>query len=198
MATDLDLANSALNMLGEDGLVTPGNTVNNKVIPVVNRYLPMAKEETLRARDWNCVRGRAALASLTTDKSMGEWQYSYRLPNDCLCVRRFVGDTNFTRGRSFSVEVDNDNKRVIFCDVAQAQIVYTRNITNPELWDSQLFNTVACRLAWHLTGPIVRDYKLADMFLQKFQLAFEEAIASDEGEGNIEILTNSPLVDVRF
>jgi hypothetical protein len=48
-----------------------------------------------------------------------------------------------------------------------------------------------------LTGPIARDFKMAQMFAQQFQLLFEEAIAADEGEGNIEIITNSPLVDVR-
>ena len=198
MSTDLDLVNSALGMLGQDGLVSLTNTVNSKTIPIVNRFLVAAKEETLRIRDWNCVRGRANLALLTTDESLGEWSFSYRLPEDCLCVRRFIGAFKDDKGRCFSVEIDSQNKRALYCNVENAKIVYTRNITNVQVWDALLFNTAATRLAWHMTGPIVRDYKLAQMFLEKLSVAWDEAIQANEGEGNIEILTNSPLVDVRY
>lgn len=197
MSTDLDLANSALGMLGQDNLVSLSNTVNSKTISIVNRFLAMAKEETLRGRDWNSVRGRAALALLTTDESLGEWSFSYRLPDDCLCMRRFISTVNCVKGERYSVEIDGQGKRAIYCNVKDAKIVYTRNVTNVEVWDALLFDTGATRLAWHLVGPIVRDFKMAQLFLQKLADAFEQAIGVDEAEGNIEILTNSPLVDVR-
>jgi hypothetical protein len=197
MATDLDMANAALGLLGQDPLTTLNNSVNAKQIPLVNRYLPMAKASTLRERDWNCVRGRAALQLLTTDESLGEWTYSYRLPQDCLCIRRFISIDGRYAYAKYSVEIDAAGKRVIHTDIGDAKIIYTRNVTNVTVWDQNLFDACTAQLAMRLTGPITRDFKMAQVFMQDFQMLFEKAIASDEGEGNIEIITNSPLVDVR-
>jgi hypothetical protein len=196
---DLSLANTALNLIGSDRVASLDNTVSSKVIQTVNQFLPLAKQETLRARDWNCVRGRAALAELdATVLAMGEWSQAYRLPVDCLCMRRFISTFEDVKHAKFSVEIDSDGKRILFTNDGTDKIVYTRNITDVNRWDSLLFNACALRLAWYLTGPIVRDFKLQQSMLQSFAAQFEEACGVDEGEGGVDNPYDRTLVTVRF
>jgi hypothetical protein len=199
MATDLELANMALGMVAQDRVVSLDNTVNSKSIATVNMYLPRAKEETLRARDWNAVRGRATLALLPTDRSLGEWTYSYRLPVDCLCMRRFIAfEDPATAFAKYSVEIDSENKKTLLCDVQFAKIVYTRNITDVNRWDSMLLNVCATKLAWYLAPAMVKDFTEMQVMREALEISFNEAVGVDEAEGQLEIATDSTLIDVRF
>lgn len=194
--SDLSLSNAALNLIGSDRIASLDNTVSS-VIQTVNQFLPLAKQETLRVRDWNAVRGRAELAEVT-NTSLGEWSKAYRLPTDCLCMRRFVSvwrDIKFAR---YSVEIDDDDKRTLFTTDGTNKIVYTRNITDVNRWDSLLFNACALRVAWYLAGPIVRDFKLQQGMLQSLAAQFEEACGVDEGEGGLDNPYDRTLLTVRF
>ncbi len=196
--TDLDLANRALGKIGQDAITSLDNTVNSKTIQTVLRYLASTKREVLRQRDWNSARGRAIPALLPTDRSFGEWAYSYRLPSDFLCMRRFISLVPFIANSPYSVEIDNENKKTLLCNIVNAVIVYTRDITDVNRWDDLLFNACVTRLAWHLTGPMVRDFKMQAGFFQSLEAEFAEAIGVDEAEGPLEVQTDSTLIDVRF
>lgn len=197
--SDLDLANTALNHIGSDRITSLDNTVSSKTIQVVLQYLALAKQETLRARDWNCARGRTVLDSLDARAlSLGEWSFAYRLPADFLCMRRFISQDPEIVSASYSVEIDQDGKRVLFTNCGTNKIVYTRNVTDVNRWDSLLFGACALKLAWFLTGPIVRDSKMQIGMLQMFAAQFEEAIGVNEGEGGHAHVYDDTLVSVRY
>jgi hypothetical protein len=196
--TDLDLANTALQLIGEDR-VSLDNMVGSKKIQVVNQFLPLAKQETLRARDWNRARGRATLAALDAETlSLGEWSKAYRLPPDCLCFRRFVSTDPDTQFAAYNVEIDADDKQVLFTNCGTNKVVYTRNITDVNRWDSLLFAACAAKLAMDLAGPLIRDFKLQAAAFQMAQAKFDEAIGVNEGEGGHDRVYDDTLVSVRF
>jgi hypothetical protein len=195
---DLSLVNAALNLIGADRVTSLDNTVSSKVIQTANQFLPLAKQETLRARDWNCVRGRATLNTLDAAVlSLGEWSQAYRLPTDCLCFRHFASTCTETKHAQYSVEIDGDDKRTLFTNYGNNKAVYTRNITDVNRWDSLLFNACVLKLAHYLAGPIVRDFKLQQAMLQTLQAQFDEACGVDEGEGGLDVPYDRTLVSVR-
>lgn len=196
MATDLDLANVALGMIGQAPLLNLSNTVNSQLIGLVNSFLPIAREEVLRARDWNAARARATLAAVTNDSS--EWAYAFRLPADCLAMRRFDSEYDYIKHAKFSVEIDAEDKPVLYTDSGTSKIVYTKNLTDVNRWDALLFHTGAVRLAYYLAGPVVRDHKLLQVKLQELQAAFDEGVGVDETEGGTEDVYSADLVNVRF
>lgn len=197
--SDIDLANTALNFIGSDRIASLDNVVNSKVVQSVNQYLPLAKQETLRARDWNCVRARATLPALDAHAlSLGEWSAAYRVPPDLLCMRRFVSTSNYIKFAAYSIEIDEDGKRVLYTNLGSDKIVYTRNVTDVNRWDSLLFGAAALKLAMFLTGPIVRDFKMAQAMMAHLAVQFEEAIGVDEGEGRLDQVYDSTLVSVRY
>lgn len=195
---DLSLANTALNLLGADRIVALDNTVNSKTIQVVNQYLPLAKQETLRARDWNCARGRVELNALDSSLSLGEWSQAYRLPDDFLCMRRFISTDPQIQFAAYNVEIDENDKRILFTNCGTNKVVYTRHVTDVNRWDSLLFGTCALKLAWYLAGPIVRDFKAQQAAMQSLAMQFEEAIGVNEAEGGHDRVYDDTLVSVRF
>jgi hypothetical protein len=200
---DLSLANTSLNLIGSDRINSASsgwpfdNPTKSKVVETVNLYLPLAKQETLRARDWNCARARKELAAVTNE-SLGEWSQAYRLPTDCLCVRRFASDCDEVKLARYSVESDSQDKKILYTSCGTNKIIYTKDLTDVNRWDSLLFNACALRLAWYLAGPIVRDFKLQQSMLQTLAAQFEEACGVDEGEGGIDTPRDRTLVSVRF
>jgi len=195
---DLSLANSALNLIGSDRITSMDNTVNSKTIQLVNQYMPLAKQETLRARDWNCARARATLAALDASISLGEWSQAYRLPADFLCMRRFISTCPDIQFAAYNVEIDADDKRVLFTNCGTNTVVYTRNVLDVNRWDSNLFGATAAKLALYLAAPIVRDFKVVQGIMADLQVKFEEAIGVNEAEGGHDRVYDDTLVSVRF
>jgi len=195
MSTDLDLANFACDLIGQDHVPSLVTSLNNKTVVAINGCLTNVKEQALRARDWNCARRRATLAP-TTNESLGEWAFAYFTPTDCLAVRRFIGDAIGHKHR-FSWELNAAHKHILYCNVENAAIVYTGNITDVNRWDRLLFNAAASMLAARLASSFARDVKLADKFLADAFREFDEAVGVDEAEGEREQESSTGFVDVR-
>jgi len=197
MSTDTDLANQALALIGQDSVPSLLTSLNNKTVVAINAHLANVKEQALRARDWECARRRAALVTTTINESLGEWAYSYRTPPDCLAVRRLVCFPYTNNRHVFSWEIDSGNKRVLYCNMAEAAIVYTGNVLDVNRWDRLLFNATAALLASRLAGSFGKDIRLAEKFLSDAYREFDEAVGVDEGEGNREIEVSTTFIDVR-
>ena len=196
MSTDLDLANQACGLIGQDTVPSLLSSLNNKTVVAINLQLASVKEQALRARDWNCARRRKTLA-LTTNESLGEWAFAYRLPSDCLAVRRLIA-FHWTGARHrFSVESDSQGKPILYCNVENAAIIYTSNITDVNRWDRLLFNAASAMLAAKLASSFSRDIKLAEKFLADAFREFDEAVGVDEAEGQREQEVSTGFIDVR-
>lgn len=194
---DLSLVNSALNIIGSDRVTSLDNTVNSKAIQTANQFLPLAKQETLRARDWNAARGRKELIACDNE-SLGEWDLAYRVPVDLLCMRRFASSCREIAFAAYSIENDSENKRVLYTTCGTNKIIYTKNLDDVARWDSLLFNACILKLAHYLAGPIVRDFKLQQAMLNMLDAQFTEACGVDEGEGGLDVPYDRTLVSVRF
>jgi hypothetical protein len=133
------------------------------------------------------------------------WLYMYAYPADCLLVR-FVfplcvgpaGAPIMTNvGVSFQSRINtsmpfvpaigsdqNGNDiRVILTNCPDAELVYTKRILDPNLWDPQLVNGVVAVLAAWFVNPIARDANLLKERVQVAASIIESARVSDGNEG---------------
>jgi hypothetical protein len=196
MSTDLDLVNSGLALVGQDRVVSLDNTVNSKVIQTANFFLPRVKQAVLRAHDWNCARRRAALVAVTNE-SLGEWGSAYRLPADCLAVRKFVSDYDEVAYAPYSVEIDSGDLPVLYTNEATAKLVYTGYILDVNRWDVLLFDAAATRLAVEFAAVFPRDMKFVEMMWRSYQLKIDEAQGVNETEGGIARNYSNSIAGVR-
>jgi hypothetical protein len=112
------------------------------------------------------------------------WLYEYAWPPDCIQARYLLplfpnNPTNppiYTGSSTptpicwgpmnipFLVASDFDSKgnriRVILTNLQQAQMVYTCQIDDPDLWDSAFFDAFTATLGAFLVNPLVRNHSL--------------------------------------
>jgi hypothetical protein len=165
--------------------------------------LDRIKRAVLSEADWNCARKRAEFARIGTNSmdngSFGEWRYAYRVPPDCLTVRRFVGQVYFGRNAKFSRELDAEHKPILFTNHGpSAFVVYTVDMLDVNRWSPTLVDACATRLSVEFATAIARDVKLADAQIVKYMKKIELATGIDEAEGGIESMRDADLVNVRF
>lgn len=135
------------------------------------------------------------------------WIYEYALPPDCLKARFLVpqfvqqgvspplttaGGLILPRiGRNpaipFTVALDLDafgnEQQVLLTNLRQAQLVYTRRLTNISLWDSQFVEGVAAALAVWLSPMLNGSAGLTQAAMGIAKSKLDAARVSDGNEG---------------
>ena len=99
MASAVDIANSALNLLGASTI--SAFTDDSKNARLINQRYEPVRNRVFRSHAWNCLHKRVQLAQNSTSPVV-EYDHAYALPSDCLRVLKQVGlktkyITNFAR-----------------------------------------------------------------------------------------------------
>ena len=91
-ASSAVIANKALRHLGVTSTITTLSTDTTAAGKACQSVLTACIQETLTAHDWSCARKQATLTLIETfaESETKEWEYSYRLPTDCLVPRRIL------------------------------------------------------------------------------------------------------------
>lgn len=138
------------------------------------------------------------------------WAYEYAIPSDCLRARLVVPwdlpqqsatnpplmtnsppplPTNFGRRQAikFVVSTDTDENntlvKVLLTNKPQAQLVYTSNVQDPDLWDSQFIDAFTNTLAAFLVNPLGRNSALMRDVMATANGLIAQARISDGDEG---------------
>lgn len=98
------------------------------------------------------------------------WTYEYTYPADCLKVRSVKPIPLFVQNfdpqpNVFAVENDaffNPNQKVILCNVPNAMLVYTGQVTNPDVWENDFVEEFADALAKRLS-PLLASADMAKL-----------------------------------
>lgn len=205
--TDLELVNIALNEVGQtalrslDTLETVDGRQTGADVQTAVLQLDRIKRAVLSEADWNCARKRKQFVKIGTNStdngSLGEWDLAYRVTPDCLVVRRFVSSSWSCCHAKFSVEIDSQDKKILYTNHGNGKVVYTCNMTDVNRWSATLYDACGTRLSVEFATAIVRDSKLALAQMDKYLKKIELASGVDESEGGIEVEMSNDLVSVR-
>ncbi len=115
------------------------------------------------------------------------WLYAYQLPSDSLAARfiiptfppQVVGSVPISGAMiaassaaavgqipfrvSYSLDINNNPIQVILTNQTQAQLVYTVNQPNPQIWDSMFQSAMVASLAAYLVPALSMNMPLANM-----------------------------------
>lgn len=142
------------------------------------------------------------------------WQYEYSYPSDCLMARRILPiippsaiSPPLTGGTTanvpviqgppirFAVALDTDangnNMRVILTNMPQAQLVYTADVTDPNIFDSLFQSAFVGRLCARLVMPLSGDKALAKIAIDDGEKAEADAAFRDGDEG-LTVIDSTP------
>lgn len=183
-ATDLEICNNALVLLGNNPLDALTDTTK-KAVRIVTQFYTQAIEETLRAYTWNCAITRD---TLTADATPPEFGYSYRfaVPADCLRVLMvYDADTKF--------KVENG---YILTDDSSGEVQYIKLIAVSEM-DSLCRAALTARMASMIAFPLTNSVSVAEAMWKLYKDRLDEAQTIDAFEGTSEQMASDTWVNSR-
>jgi len=177
MASEVDIINSALNMIGATNITS--RTEDSKAARVTNQRYDFVRDAVFRAHPWHCLVKRRELAADTTDPVM-EFDNAYQLPADCLRVLR-----DQYHDTVFRVE-----GRRIVTDESTIKIIYIARITDPNEYDALLMECISARLAADCAFALTASRTLAADMFALYEAKLSEARFINAGEGTPGALDN--------
>lgn len=171
-----DVVNLALQRIGYKGRVGnlfEGSTAAKDALDVYAQ----TRDELLRKGDWGFAERNVSPLLLKSAPATGytppdvwtpanpplPWRYEYAYPDDCLDVRAIKPPSVFVIDfdpQPVVFTIANDNqlnppRKVILCNVADAILTYTGQVTNPATWEPDFIEAFAAALGRRLAPSLV-------------------------------------------
>lgn len=176
----VSLCNLALSRAGGQRIaqITSLGEASNEARQCAILY-PELLRTCLRRFPWQFAAKRAHLAFI--GQGNRQFLYSYQYPSDCLQARKIVSAGKETL--EFTTELGPDNTRNILCNIEDAELLYTAEVTDPRVWDALFYSALAWELASELAVVLGNDSSKGKYLMDRAMLAFDEACTSDSREG---------------
>ena len=172
MASEVDIANSALNMIGASNIYSL--TEDSVAARIMNQRYEFVRDAVFRSHPWNCLVRRASLARNTTAPTWG-YEYAYNLPTDPFCLRVL---------RLEKLDIDYKVEgRTIVSDETTMKIKFVGRVTDPNEYDTLLIETISARLAADTCYSITNSNSLVASMYSLYEAKLKEARFVDATEG---------------
>lgn len=177
MASQVEIANMALQMLGESRILRVDDTTESG--RTVRSFWSTAIKKMVEDHHWTFgIKRSDELVPEATDPTYG-FDYSYQLPSDCLVVL----DMNDDRDLVYQVEVNSIGDPVIVTDEDEVYIRYVYDVTQTGRFTANFAMTLAALLAalmaLRITGSATDSKNMWQLYGQlsggaKFRDAMEQ------------------------
>lgn len=184
MASKVEVCNMAL---GHVGVFNPISdiTENSKEAIACRAFFDMARRLVLRDVPWNWATGRKLMASLGDPPS--NWAYRYKVPSNCVKPRSIVVPGQRLPMKSYRISFETATEdgvgTVIYTDQPEAELLFTRNVEDLNLWDDTASEALSYLLAAKITMPLAVKPDVAQQALQGYYRVMSTASAHNANEG---------------
>ena len=192
MASAVDIANSALNLLGASTI--SAFTDDSKNARLVNQRYEQVRDRVFRSHAWNCLHKRVELAQNTTAPVV-EYSYAYSLPSDCLRVLKIHN------GTTDSIQSEMDYKlegRNIVTNEGTVYLIYIAKISDPNEYDTYLQESISHQLAADIAYAITNNATLANNYMARADERLREARFIDATENSLGTIESNEFTDARL
>ena len=192
MASAVDIANSALNLLGASTI--SAFTDDSKNARLVNQRYENVRNRVFRSHAWNCLHKRVQLAQNSTAPVI-EYSNAYALPSDCLRVLKVHNGTTDSIASSIDYAVEG---RKIKTDEGTVFLVYIAKITDPNEYDTYLVEALAAAIAADIAYAITNNATLANNYQNVADERLREARFVDATENSLGTIESNEFTDARL
>ena len=194
--TELEAANLALSLLREEGIADVAELT--KAGAEVRKWFGTARDETLRALEWNFAEAWVTPA-MDPVAYPGPLTKVYPLPPDCLAVRS-VEDLGADEWKVLTVPLGGPpvETTVLVTNASAPKVCYTRRITDVRLWDPQFVVAFARRFAAYMAPSFGKSIDETDGMEKAGERKVDAAARADARErAPTEINTDVPFIRAR-
>ena len=192
MASAVDIANSALNLLGASTI--SAFTDDSKNARLINQRYEPVRNRVFRSHAWNCLHKRVQLAQNSTAPVV-EYSHAYALPADCLRVLKVHNGTTDSIKSAIDYKLEGRN---IVTDEGTVFIIYIALDTDPNNYDTYLQESISHQLAADLAYAVTNNATLADKYMTRADERLREARFIDATENSLGTIESSEFVDARL
>jgi len=192
MASVVDIANSALNLLGASTI--SALTDDSKNARLCNQRYEPVRNRVFRSHAWNCLTKRVQLAQDTTAPVV-EYSYAYTLPSDCLRVLKIH------TGVTDSIASDIDYKvegRKVKTNEGTVYLVYVALVTDPNEYDVYLQEAISHQLAADIAYAVTNNATLVNNYMERADERLREARFIDATENSLGTIESNEFTDARL
>lgn len=179
MTSNVDICNSALNMIGASNIISL--TEDSKAARICNQRYEFVRDAVFRAHPWNALIRRVELAA-DEDTPEFEFEAFHTLPSNPYCLRVLRPEDPDT---VFRVE-----GRKIASSTTPFKMIYVARITDPNEYDMLLIESIAARLAADISYALVNSATLSQTMLGVYEAKLSEARFVDATEGTPDNVIN--------
>lgn len=183
MSSVIQIANRALTKLGSARITSIDDDV--KAARSVKSCFEDLRDDELRAYRWQFAMKRTSLAALATAPAFG-YLYQYQVPSDFLridmCDDRYPSTImdNYI-GAEYLDWILEGNK--ILTDIsAPLKLRYIARIEDPNQWDVNFREALACRIAAELAEDLTQSNQKRQLAWEEYKIAINKAIKSNSIE----------------
>lgn len=197
MASALTICNKALSVLGIAKPIA-SLTENSAEAQACNLFYEEVRDATLRDYEWPFTTKYADLV-LDEEEPNDEWQYSYIYPSDCAGIRKILSgvrnDTEDTK-TPYEIGVNDSGATVIFCDLQEAKLKYTKQVTDANRYPPDFILALSLHLASFIAPRITGGdkFKLGERSLVKYLSYIAAAKANAVNEINSDVRPESEFI----
>jgi hypothetical protein len=192
MASAVDIANSALNLLGASTI--SAFTDDSKNARLVNQRYEPVRNRVFRSHAWNCLHKRVQLAQNTTAPVV-EYSFAYALPSDCLRVLKVHNGVTDSINSDIDYKLEGKN---IVTNEGTVYIIYIAIDTDPNNYDTYLQESISHQLAADLAYAVTNNATLADKYMVRADERLREARFIDATENSLGTIESTEFVDARL
>ena len=192
MASAVDIANSALNLLGASTI--SAFTDDSKNARLVNQRYEPVRNRVFRSHAWNCLHKRVQLAQNSTAPVV-EYSHAYALPSDCLRVLKVHNGTTDSIKSAIDYKLESRN---IVTDEGTIFLVYIALDTDPNNYDTYLQESISHQLAADLAYAVTNNATLANNYMTRADERLREARFIDATENSLGTIESSEFTDARL
>ena len=179
MASEVDICNSALNMIGASNIISL--TEDSRAARVCNQRYEFVRDAVSRAHPWNCLIRRVSVAA-ESEAPAFEFTHQHSLPADPYCLRVLRPQDIDT---IFRVE-----GRKILSNTTPFAFIFIARVTDPNEYDQLLIETIAARLAADISYALVNSATLTQTLFALYDQKLSEARFVDATEGSPDNIVN--------
>jgi hypothetical protein len=157
MASAVDICNLALSHVGHKATVAAIDPPEASAeAQLCAQFYPIARNRTLEAYDWSFARVRTSPAGLVNTNPT--WAFCYARPSDAVRILRLLPPESVddTPEQAFVEESLADGTQVIYSNMEDAVVVYTRIVVDPAKFAPLCVTAISLQLGSMLAGPIIK------------------------------------------
>ena len=192
MASNVDIANNALSILG--GSTISSLTEDTKNARICNQRFENVRNRVFRGHPWNCLIKRVQLAENSTAPVI-EFENAFALPSDFLRVLKIHNGTTDSVASDMPYKVEGKN---IITDESTVYLVYVAKDTDPTNYDTYLYEVLAYQLAADMCYSITNNATLAKNLLVDADEKLREARFVDSVENSTDTVEAGEFTDARL